>query len=99
VWVNIAAEKAAAGEPRSCNIGLCFSENNMVYQPVGRELRAVQGNEVQGVKKVACCLLCQESDANASYSEGSRMQYRGAMSSPWLLLVFLNACVVIQDGV
>jgi hypothetical protein len=49
VWLNSAADKAAAGEVRGCNIGLCFSENNMVYQPVGRELRAVQGKEVQGV--------------------------------------------------
>jgi len=48
VLVHSAADNAAAGV-RGCNVGLCFSENNMVYLPVGRELRAVQGNEVQGV--------------------------------------------------
>jgi hypothetical protein len=49
VWVNSAKDKAAAGEVLGCNIGLCFSENIMVYQRVSRELRAVQGYEVQGV--------------------------------------------------
>jgi len=43
---NSIADIAAAGEVQGCNIGLCFSEYNMVYQPVGCELRAVQGNEV-----------------------------------------------------
>jgi len=47
--MNSAGDKTAASELRGCNIGLRFSENNMVYQPVGRELRIVQGNEVQGV--------------------------------------------------
>ena len=48
---------------------------------------------------VIACLLCQESDAGSPYPEGSGMQYRDGMSSQYLFLVFLNACVVIQDGV
>lgn len=72
-----------------------FQRKQYGYQPVGRELR---GNEVQGVQEVASC-LCQVSDAVASYSGYSGMQYRVGMLSPKLFLGFFSACMVIEAGV
>jgi hypothetical protein len=66
-----------------------------------RVVNSVQsrGTKCRVFKNVASCLMCQESDAVASYSGCCGMQYRDGMSSPKLFLVFLSASMGIQAGV